>query len=422
MSSFTPLDLNRRTLLRLGAGAAVAQCAPRSFAASLGAALAPRSEPRHLVLLWLEGGPSQFETFDPKSDPSTGGGAKQIATDIQDWSFHGNLPQLAERAQQLCVLRALSSREGNHARARELVKTGHIPTPTVSYPSLGAVVAHELGARESELPSSVQIGGSPSAAGYLGVEYAPFVLGDPERPIDNLDYARGVDGERMDRREKTLDVLERSFADRGGAAAVESYGGLRAKARRLVETKLRRAFDLDEEKESLRDRYGRNSFGQGCLMARRLIESGVSAVEVVLGGWDTHDDNFRRSAELCATLDPAFSALLDDLQDRELWERTVVLCVGEFGRTPEITASDGRNHWPRNFCAALAGGGLRGGFVHGTTDERGEQIVAGATTVADLHATVAKALGLDLDREFFVGKRPVKLVDPEGSVVRELLQ
>jgi hypothetical protein len=374
-----------------------------------------------LVVLWLEGGPSQLETFDPKPGSRAGGPTKAIQTDVPGWLLADSLPGLAARADRLCVLRSLSSKEGNHARARDYVKTGYTPNPSVSYPAIGSIVSSQLGASSSDLPGFVQIDGAGGSAGFLGIEHAPFVINDPEGKIQNLTPAAGVDSRRLDHRLRMLEVVEDEFADRGGGEAVSAGRTLRRRARRMMESKQLAAFDLDQEKEKVRDRYGRNRFGQGCLLARRLLEAGVPAVEVVLGGWDTHDDNFQRTRALNQILDPAFSALLDDLRTTGLEEETVVLCLGEFGRTPEINAVDGRGHWPRNWCAALAGRGIRTGQAIGATDDEGATILGTPLTVPDLYVTLAKVLGFDPDRSYVASRRPITLVDPEGREISELL-
>jgi len=406
----------RELMALLAAGAGAFALGPSLLAASSSAPTRKR-----LILLWLEGGPSQMETFDPKPGTPNGGPTKAVPTDVPGWLFSDQLPQLAKRAQHLAVIRSMRTREGSHARARELVQCGYTPNPTVHYPPLGSIVAHELGDLAHELPAFVQINGAPLPAGYLGVQCSPFVLERPEGRIENLTYAGGVDPQRLDHREAMVDVLDDAFAKKGGAPAVDSNVAQRERARRLMDSKLLAAFDLTQEKESLRDAYGRNDFGQGVLMARRLLDHGVQAVQVVLSGWDTHDDNFGRTSKLCAQLDPAFAALLDDLKKRQTLKDTLIVCMGEFGRTPEIARGDGRNHWPNNWCVALAGGGIKGGQPWGATDANGAEIAEKPVAIADLYATIAAALAFDRDKQFHSGMRPIQLVDPNGKAIQELL-
>ncbi len=381
---------------------------------------APRRHKR-LVLLWLEGGPSQLDTFDPKPGGPTGGPFGALPTAIAGWTIGSLLPRLATQAERLAVVRTLTSKEGSHARAREQLHSGYTPNPAVAFPTLGSIVAHEIGDLDSELPAFVQILGPPGSAGYLGIESAPFRVDDPTKDVGNVAYPKGVDGQRMELREGLREVLDREFTTRGGAAVVHADLSQRRRAHRLIDSKLRSAFDLGLESDATRDAYGRSTFGQGVLLARRLLESGVTSVEVVLDGWDTHVDNHQRTQALCTQLDPAFAALLDDLAMRGLLEETLVVCMGEFGRTPKINVREGRDHWPNNYCVALAGGGVRAGTVVGATDASGEQIVARPVQVADLFATIAELLGIERDKEFKSGRRPVKLIDPNGIVVPELL-
>ncbi len=418
---------SRRELLALlarGAGAAVAAPSLLELLCrhSLAQETSGRAPAKRLLLIWLEGGPSQIDTFDPKPGARTNGPFKALPTDVKGWTMSEHLPGLARRAERLAVVRTMTSKEGSHTRARELLHCGYPPNPSVTFPSLGSIVAHEVGDLDFDLPAFVQVGGIPSGSGYLGVQSAPFVLRDPTRKIENFDYGRGDGKELMDHREEMRAALEAEFARRGGARAVDVNEIQRKRARRLMETKLARAFDLEEEPGATRRAYGPETFGQGVLLARRLLEHGVTAVEVILDGWDTHIDNFNRTRQLCAQLDPALSALLDDLKSRGLHDETLVVCMGEFGRTPTITPAAGRNHWPNNYCVLLAGGGMKGGTVVGETDEQGEKIVSRPVQVPDLFATIAQTLHLERDKVFQASTtRPVKLIDPNGAVVSELL-
>jgi uncharacterized protein (DUF1501 family) len=417
---------SRRELLSLVArGVSTAALAPSlvsllardALAQSAGRKLANK----RLVLLWLEGGPSQLETWDPKPGTAVGGPTKGLATGVNGWLLSDNLPNLARRAGDLAVVRTMTSKEGNHSRARALVHCGYSPNPTVAFPSLGSIVAHEVGDLEGELPAFVQVHGAPISGGYLGIESSPFVVNDPTGKIENLSYANDVTEKRLDHREDMVDVLDAEFAKRGGESAVAANRSERKRARRLMDSKLLKAFDLDEEKESVRAAYGMGKFGQGVLLARRLLERGVSAVEVVLSGWDTHQDNFNRTKKLCDELDPAFATLIDDLKRRSLLKDTLIVCMGEFGRTPDIAPGDGRNHWPGNWCVALAGAGIKGGTAVGETDELGKKIASRPVAVADLFTTFAHVLKIEGDKTFHAGRRPIQLVDPNGKVVPELL-
>lgn len=418
---------SRRELLgwaaRGGAGALLTPAllsllAQHGVAAATGRREGPRKK---LILLWLEGGPSQFETFDPKPGTSTGGPFRALPTDVPGWSFCETLPKLAARAERLAVIRTMTSREGTHARARELLHNGFAPNPSVPFPAFGAIVAHEIGDLDHDLPAFVQIDGPPCSSGYLGVASSPFRVDDPTANIGNLPYFEGVDPARLDRREALREVVDARLRQGGTREAVEADSAQRKRARRLMDSALRGVFSLEGESDALRDAYGRNKFGQGVLLARRLVEAGVAAVEVVLDGWDSHDHNSSKHRELCAMLDPAFAALLDDLAQRGLLDETLVVCMGEFGRTPGINAREGRDHWPNNFSVALAGGGVKAGTMVGETDELGVSIGKRPVQVADLFATFASLLHIDGTKEFNKERRPATLVDKNGIPLAELL-
>jgi uncharacterized protein (DUF1501 family) len=419
----------RRQLIRsLAGGVGAAALAPslldllcrHAQAHALGGAL-PKT-PKRLILLWLEGGPSQIDTFDPKPGAATQGPFGVVPTDVAGWSFGEHLPRLAQRAGKLGVIRSVTSKEGSHARARLLLHTGYIPNPSVPYPTFGSVVANELGDGDHDLPSFVQVSGPPGSPGYLGVAHAPFLVLNPNAPVANLAAPAGVDAPRFDRREALRDLLDARYAAAGAADVVGANRTQHLRSRRLMESPLRAAFELTREKEAVREAYGRSTFGQGVLLARRLVEQGVQAVEVHFDGWDTHIDNFAKTKGLCEQLDPALSALLDDLDERGLLADTLVVAMGEFGRTPTINVHAGRDHWPGNYCALLAGGGAKGGVAVGTTDERGEKIVDRPVTVPDLFATFAHLLGIDGAKKYHATpRRPTTVVDPEGEVVSEIV-
>jgi hypothetical protein len=419
----------RELLFTLARTAGAAAAAPSLASLIARHALAQSADPaardgaaaKRLVLLWLEGGPSHIDTFDPKPGAPTGGKFAAIPTGIDGWLMSEHLPGLAQRAQHLAVVRSMTSKEGNHSRARMLVRTGHPPVPTATLASIGSIVSQELGDPGHDLPPFVQVLGPPATGGHLGIEAAPFLVGDPTAQIENLSYAPRVDAARLDQREGFRAILDRSLERRGGELAVAENATQRQRARRLMDTPLLAAFDLAKESDATRAAYGDSKFGQGVLLARRLLDHGVTAVEVVLDGWDTHADNFNRTEALCKQLDPAYSALIDDLHARGDLARTLVVCMGEFGRTPDVGAGDGRQHWPQNWCVALAGGGTKPGTALGRTDELGKEIVDRPIQVADLFATFAQLLGLERDKELHVGKRPVKLIDPNGRVVGDLI-
>jgi len=375
------------------------------------------------IVLWLAGGASQLETFDPKPGTPQGGPTGAIATRAEGVSIAATLPRLAERMDRVALVRSMSTREGNHQRGRYLLHTGYVPSGTVRHPDLGALICQQKGDPAAALPPYVCVGGAPPGAGVLGPTCAPFAVASALQPIANLGYAQGVDAARFRRRRALLDALEAGFArGRGAAPEAEGHLAVTAKADRLMHSPSLEAFDLEAEPAALRAAYGEGRFGQGCLLARRLIERGVRAVEVELGGWDTHADNFGRTAPLCAQLDAGFATLLGDLAERDLLRTTLVLCLSEFGRTPRINPNEGRDHFARAWSVALAGGPIRGGAVVGATTPDGMEVAARPVTAQDLMATVAHALGLDAARiNYTPNGRPIQVVDAAGRVVPELL-
>jgi hypothetical protein len=379
--------------------------------------------PRSLILVWLAGGPSQLETFDPKPKSKNGGPTRAIATSVRGVQIAAGLPLVAEQLQHLALVRSMVGPEGDHSRASMLMKSGRRPEPSLVHPSLGALASHELGGAESAIPSYVSIldRNDGSRGGYLGHGYDPFRVGDPAQPLE--DMVSPVDDERLERRLKGLALVEDSLSERLPGVEERTLHRQRTeRALACMRADELAAFRIDDEPKALRDAYGHTPFGRGCLAARRLVEVGVLAVEVTLGGWDTHANNFETTSELCATLDPGLATLVRDLRERELWDSTLVICAGEFGRTPRINGADGRDHWPRGFSLVMGGAGVRGGSVIGETSagEDGEDAPKDPVQVADVFASALVALGLDPTRENqTAGGRPVKLSD--GTPLARLL-
>ena len=371
------------------------------------------------ILLWMRGGPSQFETFSPKPEHANGGETNAIATSVPGIQIAENLPQTAQALQDICLIRSMTSREGSHPRATYLMQTGYLPTASVKFPSLGSIVAHELGDPNFDLPNFVRIGnrGRGSAGGgLLGVDYDPFNIRNPQRSPENTSPTTGEN--RFRRRLGLLSELEQAEAQTI-KQEVADHQKLYKKASRLVLSTKMEAFDLEQETTKTREAYGESQFASGCLLARRLVETGVPFVEVNAGNWDTHQDNFDRCRSLCEEVDQPYAQLLSDLRQRGLLEKTMVIWMGEFGRTPRINPRGGRDHYPRAFNVALAGGGVRGGQVIGETDEAGESVVDRPISVSDLFRTICHGLKIDADSENMssIG-RPIKVVDG-GEVVEE---
>jgi len=412
--------VNRRDFLAL-AGLGISWLTP------VGQLLAREAErsrrpAQSIILLWLDGGPSQLETFDPHPDTPIAAGTKAIATSLQGVQLAAGFEQLAAEMGSVGLVRSMVSKEGDHERGTYLMKTGYRPDPTVEHPSIGAICCHELPVGSTDIPRHISIltGRWPSRGGFLGGEFDAFQVGDPKGALP--DVTAGVSAEREQARFRDLDVLERTFArGRGRRVGASLHRETLSRARVMMSSEQLKAFDVSGEPASVLAEYGDTPFGRGCLAARRLIEVGVRCVEVTLSGWDAHVNNHEIHRARVKELDPAFAALLRDLRRREHFERTIVLCCGEFGRTPKVNLAGGRDHWPSGFSLALAGGGIRRGHVIGQTDPEGVKGPVAPTTIEDIHATVLTALGLSPARENTAPAtgRPIKL--SQGRPIRELL-
>jgi hypothetical protein len=369
----------------------------------------------------MNGGPSHVDTFDPKPGAAGGGPFKAIKTKAKGVLFCEHAPLLAEQAHRIAVVRSITSKEGNHDRARYLMHTGYAPNPTALYPSLGGWVSEEIGDKSADIPSFISVGGPSVGGGLLGVQHGPLVLAKAGEKPANVERLPHVGPARFTRRQAALGALEARFAEETGDARVTGRGAVYEKAVRLMNSPKLKAFDLAEEPEATRKAYGDSDFGRGCLLARRLVEGGSRLVEVTLDGWDTHKDNFDRVKKQLGALDPAMSSLLKDLGDRGLLESTLVVWMGDFGRTPRINENDGRDHHPQAWTALLAGGGVRGGIAHGSTDADGANVVEKKVTVPNLFATIVSLLGIDpAETRMGASGRPISITD-NGSIVRDLL-
>jgi hypothetical protein len=411
---------DRRRFLRLTSLAGLGWLTP---VGQLLAAQAERSrEPaRSIILIWLAGGPSQLETFDPHPGTAIAGGTRAIATAVKGVQLAEGFGRLAEVMGDVSLVRSMVSKEGDHERGTYLMKTGYRPDATVEHPSIGAICCHELPVGTTEIPRHISILSSqwPARGGFLGGGYDAFQVDDPTHRLP--DVTPFVATRRDAARTGDLDVVERTFA-RGRSARVAAtlHHDTILRARTMMSSEQLKAFDITQEPEAIRRAYGDTPFGRACLAARRLTEVGVRCIEVNLGGWDAHVNNHEIHRNRAAVLDPAFAALIADLKRRGQLDRTVVLCAGEFGRSPRINPLEGREHWPNGFSVALAGGGIAGGRVVGATDPEGKNDPVDRTEVADLHATVLKAVGLDPARENIspIG-RPIAL--SQGHPIEALL-
>jgi hypothetical protein len=388
-----------------------------------------RKQGMSLILLWMQGGPSQFETFDPKPGTETGGPTEAIETAVPGIRIAQGWEQTARQMGDIALIRSMTNKEGEHLRATYQMHTGYIPTGALRHPSLGCAIAKEIAPPDHDLPAVVSIGQGRGpggqalvGSGFLGVDVDPLLVDVPgQLPRD---VGLTTQTPRFERRLGLLGNLENDFAARGGEEAVADHKKLYEKTRRLVLSPEIKAFELREETAATKEQYGDSDFGRGCLLARRLVESGVTFVEVRSNGagqgWDTHQDNFNRVAANAKVVDPAYAALIADLKQRGLLEKTLVVWMGEFGRTPRINPNTGRDHYPRVFSAALAGGGVRGGQVIGASTDDGTAVQRDPVTAPDLFCTICQALHVDPRKENVspIG-RPLKIVDG-GQPVNKL--
>jgi hypothetical protein len=449
MSAFG--DLSRRSFLRVGAASAAVTLSPWFGRLATAAADHPARK-RACILLWMNGGPSQMETFDPKPGHKNGGPVKAIDTAVPGIQISEFLPQIADRMKHLAVVRSMATKEADHQRGTYLMRTGRVPGGPIQYPSLGAFVGKELDSPNAELPCFVsvapirQLSQDAYGPGFLGPRYAPLVVGEgvaqvaagPNGPdvatqlrVQDLDRPANVSARRDAARVALLDEMESDFAAERPGAPADSHRTAYRRAVTLMRSAAVKAFDLTGEPAKLRDAYGRNLFGQGCLLARRLVEAGVPFIEVSLTnvpgqngafGWDTHSNNFDNVKRLCGVLDPAWATLIDDLKDHGLLETTTIVWMGEFGRTPNINGQNGRDHWANSWSAVIGGGGITGGQVVGKTSDDGMTVKDRPVAVADLLATVCEAVGLDPGKQNMsnVG-RPIRLVEANAKPIREVL-
>jgi hypothetical protein len=440
--------LTRREWLRLSA-AGVLGASMSGWLEKLAAAAAGNPErKRACILLWMNGGPSQMDTFDLKPGHANGGPIKEIATAAPGMKFSEHLPRLAAKAKHLALIRSMSTKEGDHSLATYYLRTGYRAQGPVQYPPIGATLSKELGDERSALPNYVSIAPvtflSPAAftPGFLGPEHAPLIVGnqgfgfgqpqpdyDKALKVEDLQAANEIKPEQVVSRIELLQSMQRDFVAKHPGVPALSHQSAYERAVRLMRTAAGKAFDLKDEPPMLRDRYGRNLFGQGCLLARRLVERGVPFIEVTLSNvpgvqvaWDTHQQNFEQVKKLCEVLDPAWATLLEDLEQRGLLETTLVVWMGEFGRTPQINPQQGRDHFPNAWSTVLCGGGIKGGAVYGKTSPDGMTVADNPVNVPNFLATVAKAVGVDPTKQNMsnVG-RPIRIADAGSKPIQEVL-
>lgn len=370
---------------------------------------------KSVIVLWLGGGPSQIDTFDPKPGRETGGEFKAVETSVKEIMISEHFQRLSKVMEHISLIRSMTSKEGSHERGAYLLHTGYLPQSSFQHPSLGSVVSFEK-SESLDIPNYVTINSQGFGPAFLGYDHAPFSINNPQRSneiVKLLDDAKDRLG--------LLKDIDKEFNDSFQSENSLKRDSQYKKLSKLRESEFGKALDFSSEKPELVDRYGKNNFGYGCLLAKRLVERGTRFVEISLGGWDTHQDNFNKTKKLIEILDPAFGTLVDDLNVSGLLANTIVLCMGEFGRTPKINKNNGRDHYPQAFSVAIAGGGIKGGRVIGETDADGLKIVRDPVQTPDLFATIMNQLGVSPDKKLYSHQSGVVKVTDNGKVIKDLI-
>jgi hypothetical protein len=384
-----------------------------------------KKQQKRVILLWLAGGASQLETWDPKPGAETGGPLRPIGTTVPGVYISELMPKMAQRIKHTCIIRSLNTRNGDHGGGAKLMMRGRMDEPNLPYPDLGAVVAKELGRADSKVPDYVSFyfategrGAAPGSAGFLGSRYAPMELSQSMIP-DNIRRPSALSDLDHKERADLRALLSKRFARGRESGALGSHNEAYQRVRGLMASE--KLFDVTQEPQRMRDRYGPTQFGEQVLVARRLVEAGVPFVRVGRAWWDSHGQNFETHQELVPELDHVMATLLDDLQERGLLESTLVITLAEFGRTPRINASLGRDHFASAWSMSLSGCGIRGGSVYGKTDATGQRVADGQVGAAEVFATIYRALGIRHNKNYYVGSRPVPLTQPDTEPIKEVL-
>ena len=412
--------LNRREAMRLATAASLTGWLP-VLAARAGHPK-PTARAKACIVLWMDGGPPHTDTFDMKPDVPECGIYKAIPTAVPGIQISELLPKFAGRMKQAAIVRGMSTIENEHLRARVHLRTGYRSGQGgLTYPSLGSIASEAIGEPDFPMPCYVAIADVRDRShgpGFLGPRHQPLFVHDPKKGVENLKAM--VTPPAVEGRLRLLDELEKGFAGEYQVPLSQAHHSVYGRAVQLMRTEKAKAFDLSLEPLKTRALYGESAFGQGCLLARRLVETGVKFVEVGLGGWDTHFENNEAIKKLCGPLDHAMTALLTDLQTRGLLDSTLVIWMGEFGRTPTFKGK-GRDHYAKAWSTVFLGGGVTGGRVIGRTDKTGAAVEDRPVSTADFFATVCELLGIDYTEERDTpGGRPLPRVGKGGTPVREL--
>ncbi|MEM8866854.1 MAG: DUF1501 domain-containing protein [Verrucomicrobiota bacterium] len=394
-------ELSRRKFIQYSAKALLGVGLTSTSSNLWGSQTIGKPTAKSVIYIYLSGGMSHIDTFDPKPNWEEQGPVQAINTNVAGIQLSEYLPNLAKRMDKMALIRSMTSNQGAHEPGTYFMHTSYEQRGSIKHPGLGAWLNAMSGKTNSTLPGNIRIGGSnnaPGGAGFLDSKYEPLHLGNPEKGLPYVDRHHSIDEIEMQERLALAKMMDLSFHRKYPAKKVNAYSDVYQEAIKLMTSEDLDAFDLNREPKSVRARYGDTTFGKGCLLARRLVEHGVRFVEVTQGGWDTHNDNHELVAGLSNPLDQSVATLLDDLHYRGLLEETLVVIGTEFGRSPNMNANMGRNHHPKAFSCVLAGGGIQGGQVYGATDERGQSVAEDSVEVPDLNATIAFALGLPLDK------------------------
>jgi hypothetical protein len=387
------------------------------------AAAAPAAGGTNVIYLMMRGAMSHIDTFDPKPGREEQGETKPIATKLPGVMFGEHLPLLAGLADRLAVIRSLTTETGAHEQGTYLMRTSYAQLNSIRHPAFGSWALHVLGKRSRDLPGYVLVGNGNEhpGCGFLDPAVTPVPLADPERGLENIARPAYLSQANFERRLSLAERIDGDFKRHYAGRQIEAYDQMYADAVRLMGSGDLAAFDISREDVATRERYGRSRLGQGCLLARRLVESGVRCVEVEMGGWDMHRDLWEELPEKVGELDTAMAALIDDLAARGLLGSTLVVLATEFGRTPKVNENAGRDHHPAVFSCVLAGAGVKPGVVHGASDAAGRLPDRDAVSVADFNATIAAACGMPWEKEFLAPNgRPFKIGN-DGTPVAAVL-
>jgi hypothetical protein len=416
-------ELSRRDLLKLSTAGVAATSLSGWLNVLAGHAAEVKAKTKSCIVLWMDGGPSHKDTFDLKPGTKNAGEFKPIATSVPGIQISEHLPNVARWMNEAAILRGMTTGEGAHGRARYYLHTGYKEgVGGIVHPALGSIVSSQLGRPESAMPNFVAVGRGNYGAGFLGAKHQPLVVNSPTKGVENLKALAGPG--RFEDRIGLLEEMENAFFRDYKAGAASSHHTTYQRAVTLMKSKEAKAFDLALEPSASREKYGGTAYGDGCLLARRLVEVGVPFVEVTLGGWDTHQDNWTRVKNLSGTIDKPMATLLADLKGRGLLDSTLVVWMGEFGRTPHINkrgAKPGRDHYPKAWSSVLFGGGIKAGQVVGETDKEGATVTSRPITALDFMSTICKVLGIDYTKSNNTSNgRPIRLVDKGANPVTEL--